>query len=1216
MLDPLSALGLASNVIQLVDFASRLVKKGTEIHLRGETVDNARLEAVTVNLVHQSKNITTSVGRAGLPSAPRSQEEKVVNLSPPQNNHQSLMTTKILLDTARNCAITANELVECLENLKRKHGRNAVWRSFRQAIKTEWSKETIKAMAAKLDAYRSDLTLHTLFFLNTKVGEQIDSQEQRFNQLEKKSNEIIEAIFISNETSTHDSEELEISQKRIREQFQDAIAAIFTHRDGLITTISPPFSSNIPLSDVVNSNPAKKGVMTLQNRGSSNKSQDARVTFGNFASIQQRVLRLLLFRQIKDRIDEVAPAHKATFKWIFEDPKPSQRPWENFLEWLQKGSHCYWINGKAGSGKSTLMKYIYGSPQTRDALQRWAGGTRLIFASFFSWNIGSTLQKSQVGLLRSILHDILQQVPDLIPAVLPRLCRAASQGDDFQPTLAELKTGFEKLSAQTITPLKICLLIDGIDEFDGDHAEISEFIFFTTSKDFRAIVSSRPIPECVDVFGDCPSLRLQDLTYGDIKSYTNERVLSHRRWKELMEEEGVQAIQLLDDIVNKADGVFLWVILVIASLLEGLRNYDRVSDLRRRLEVLPSDLENLYSHMLNKLQPLYRRQGSQLLQIVQRHIEIEADQLLSPLQLSFADEEDRDYALRQELEPLSANQKLARCRAIEGRIRSRCCGLVEVWQDWSIPDSKTRIINARVSFLHRTVAEFLRKSHVSKEVIQSMVDKDFDPSVSLAKCFLADIKTSDNTKSMDFIKGNSWNSMQRCLNCCRFTTPSTTEQVMHIMDDLDKTMSRRWKSIDRWEESFTESDQTTVIVAQKFNWSLSELRQPYRLGNFDEFSDLQASMLVLAATMGLTDYIHYKCNNKEFVTDRSQLQQAMLAVVYSACRVIEIESDSLSQQYSNITSIEKRGTMENYSGVIQSLLDAGASPDQPVGRKGSTPWMLALQETEQMGFNSEVSAWADILRLFVLSGADPHGSAIEKKPQLILYRSALGVIVSKIQDCHSKNIPPHIRPYAGQFRDILAEIETLLKEKGAEVRDWTEIPDHIRPERDGTPAPWATKTSRLNEIFNPSAGRTSRRESPKRPRRTRTTRNISEYPPVSGSQYPVFEESRGRRGRSPRVDISPKSRQSSRSDELGQQSHSKPSLHDEDRPLQVEATTVILPNSGFSSGSDFEFQNPRPAPTKPDSGNLGKQHVHTAQRRQHRWLSWFGRRHKLSSVNL
>jgi hypothetical protein len=83
MLDPLSALGLASNVIQLVDFASRLVKKGTEIHLRGETVDNAKLQDVTINLIRQSKNITASVGRAGLPNTPRTQEEQVAKLESP-----------------------------------------------------------------------------------------------------------------------------------------------------------------------------------------------------------------------------------------------------------------------------------------------------------------------------------------------------------------------------------------------------------------------------------------------------------------------------------------------------------------------------------------------------------------------------------------------------------------------------------------------------------------------------------------------------------------------------------------------------------------------------------------------------------------------------------------------------------------------------------------------------------------------------------------------------------------------------------------------------------------------------------------------------------------------------------------------------------------------------------------------------------------------------
>lgn len=95
MLDPLSALGLASNVIQLVDFSARLVKKGTEIHLRGETVDNARLQDVTVNLAHQSKNITASLGRSGLPNTPRSQEEQVVKpryhpISAPANDYQDV----------------------------------------------------------------------------------------------------------------------------------------------------------------------------------------------------------------------------------------------------------------------------------------------------------------------------------------------------------------------------------------------------------------------------------------------------------------------------------------------------------------------------------------------------------------------------------------------------------------------------------------------------------------------------------------------------------------------------------------------------------------------------------------------------------------------------------------------------------------------------------------------------------------------------------------------------------------------------------------------------------------------------------------------------------------------------------------------------------------------------------------------------------------------
>lgn len=32
---------------------------------------------------------------------------------------------------------------------------------------------------------------------------------------------------------------------------------------------------------------------------------------------------------------------------------------DSIAEWLESGSGVYWISGKAGSGKSTLMKHLF-----------------------------------------------------------------------------------------------------------------------------------------------------------------------------------------------------------------------------------------------------------------------------------------------------------------------------------------------------------------------------------------------------------------------------------------------------------------------------------------------------------------------------------------------------------------------------------------------------------------------------------------------------------------------------------------------------------------------------------------------------------------------------------------------------------------------------------------------------------------------------------------
>ncbi len=119
-----------------------------------------------------------------------------------------------------------------------------------------------------------------------------------------------------------------------------------------------------------------------------------------------------------ERRGGINPAHEKTFQWIFQ-PRPETAtgtgtgtqpadvpPWSSFVSWLEQDdtSQIYWITGKPGSGKSTLMKYIVESGRLEHHLERWTKGQGLRLAVFYSWNAGSEDQRSEKGLLMSILH--------------------------------------------------------------------------------------------------------------------------------------------------------------------------------------------------------------------------------------------------------------------------------------------------------------------------------------------------------------------------------------------------------------------------------------------------------------------------------------------------------------------------------------------------------------------------------------------------------------------------------------------------------------------------------------------------------------------------------------------------------------------------------------------------------------------------------------------
>ncbi|EPE36694.1 hypothetical protein GLAREA_08857 [Glarea lozoyensis ATCC 20868] len=274
------------------------------------------------------------------------------------------------------------------------------------------------------------------------------------------------------------------------------------------------------------------------------------------------------------------------------------------------------------------MKHLFDDERTKKYLLHWARNnppvdSPLHLATFFFWNSGTAEQKSQAGMLRALLHQILDQSPGLVPIVFPDIWAAVySRFLDRERRktkslpmlntwkLQNLKLALKTLAKQTQMPLKLLFLIDGLDEFDEDPEDLIGMVRETIACGkgrIRFCLSSRPWVIFEDSFGQFANLKMSNL--GKMRANT--------AFQRLAEAEPETTDQLVQEIVHKAEGVFLWVRIVVKSLLSGMRNLDDMSDLWRRLELLPKELEPLYEHLVVNIEPVYLEWVSKVFRIVQ-----------------------------------------------------------------------------------------------------------------------------------------------------------------------------------------------------------------------------------------------------------------------------------------------------------------------------------------------------------------------------------------------------------------------------------------------------------------------------------------------------------------------------------------------------------------------------------------------------------------------
>jgi hypothetical protein len=69
------------------------------------------------------------------------------------------------------------------------------------------------------------------------------------------------------------------------------------------------------------------------------------------------------------------------------------------------------------SGKSTLMKFICTNSKARNYLSSWPGNLQLLTCHVYFWNPGSLGRKTQEGLLRILLSQLLSPQPHLCRVV-------------------------------------------------------------------------------------------------------------------------------------------------------------------------------------------------------------------------------------------------------------------------------------------------------------------------------------------------------------------------------------------------------------------------------------------------------------------------------------------------------------------------------------------------------------------------------------------------------------------------------------------------------------------------------------------------------------------------------------------------------------------------------------------------------------------------------
>lgn len=311
------------------------------------------------------------------------------------------------------------------------------------------------------------------------------------------------------------------------------------------------------------------------------KALTARIDASGSESFSQQQITLNALLGVNDHSEEnyeqlYSCRVEGSCEWI------TQR--QAFRRWIDDehpDPPVYWMSAKPGAGKSVLSAYLI------NVLRSSAHSP-----AFFFFGHEKKTRPSTSTFLRSSAAQIASTSPD----ILKEMCRICAE----IPELAEADASkvWRKLFLECVIKhrpdQRFYWIIDGLNECKGERDLVSFIMQAARSGKFRIFVTSRTMPDPYGPAASSPRNEIHAEKIDETTTNSDIRLFLDRHAAELAMQD---ASSIHEQVLDKADGCFLWTTLALRELQQA---YTR-QDMQEILEEVPSELGDLYERILRSI---------------------------------------------------------------------------------------------------------------------------------------------------------------------------------------------------------------------------------------------------------------------------------------------------------------------------------------------------------------------------------------------------------------------------------------------------------------------------------------------------------------------------------------------------------------------------------------------------------------------------------------